>query len=318
MRSYSVGGTRPPKTSASVPRLIPLYSARTTTSPGEADGRGSVRISPRPGSAIQKARASFIRVNSGAFARHVTIPGVDIRVRVAAAGVAAGLGVAILATLGRRALPAGDLYALRSASILAVPTIIAILTVRAYHPFDSFGPANWMTMARAGLVALVSGLVGEPPAASIAASAVAMAIVVEVFDGVDGWLARRSNLASAFGARFDMEVDALLIMALAILAWQHGKAGSWVLLSGLLRYAFVIAGWLAPWIARPLPPSRRRQTICVVQISCLCAVLVPVVPVSWSAPVAAAALVALAASFLVDIVWLWRGESSAGLQACQP
>ena len=66
-----------------------------------------------------------------------------------------------------------------------------------------------------------------------------------------------------------MEVDALLIMVLAILAWQHGKAGAWVLLSGLLRYAFVAAGWLAPWIARPLPPSRRRQTICVVQIAAL-------------------------------------------------
>jgi phosphatidylglycerophosphate synthase len=259
-----------------------------------------------------------MRVNSGAFARHVTIPGVDIRVRVAAAGVAAGLGVAIVATLARRALPVGDLYALRSASILAIAAIVAIWTVRTHHPFDRLGPANWMTMARAGLVALVAGFIGEPRAASIASSAVALAIIVEVADGVDGWLARRSALASAFGARFDMEVDALLIMALAILAWQHGKAGSWVLLSGLLRYAFVIAGWLAPWIARPLPPSRRRQTICVVQISCLCGVLVPAVPVSWSAPVAAAALAVLAASFLVDVVWLWRSERRAGLRACQP
>ena len=103
-------------------------------------------------------------------------------------------------------------------------------------------------------------------------------MIVEVLDGVDGWLARRSGLASAFGARFDMEVDALLIMALAILAWQHGKAGSWVLLSGLLRYAFVAAGWLAPWMSRPLPPSRRRQTVCVVQIAGLCAAVAPIVP----------------------------------------
>ena len=34
-------------------------------------------------------------------------------------------------------------------------------------------------------------------------------------DGLDGWAARRQGLVSAFGARFDMEVDALLILALA-------------------------------------------------------------------------------------------------------
>ena len=47
---------------------------------------------------------------------------------------------------------------------------------------------------------------------------------------------RRRRLARAphrrsrarFGARFDMEIDALLILALSILAWRHGKAGAWV------------------------------------------------------------------------------------------
>ena len=142
-------------------------------------------------------------------------------------------------------------------------------------------------------------------------------MVVELLDGVDGWLARRSSLASAFGARFDMEVDALLIMALAVLAWQHGKAGSWVLLSGLLRYAFVAAGWLLPWMARPLPPSRRRQTVCVVQIVGLCAAVSPIFPPGASAPVAAVSLAALAASFLVDVVWLWRARpTTAGAPAC--
>jgi multidrug efflux pump subunit AcrA (membrane-fusion protein) len=39
-----------------------------------------------------------------------------------------------------------------------------------------------------------------------------------MLDGVDGWLARRHEIASRFGARFDMEVDALLILALSVLA----------------------------------------------------------------------------------------------------
>ena len=73
--------------------------------------------------------------------------------------------------------------------------------------------------------------------APVAALAMALATVVAVLDGIDGWLARRTGMASDFGARFDMETDAALIMVLALLAWQFGKAGVWVLASGLLRYA---------------------------------------------------------------------------------
>jgi phosphatidylglycerophosphate synthase len=224
--------------------------------------------------------------------------------------VVACAAVAITATLMRRALPLGELYAAKSTAILAIVTITAATLVRAHHPFSRFGAANHMTLIRAGLVALVAGLIGEPSVAPVAAVAVGVGAVVEIFDGVDGWLARRDGLSSAFGARFDMEVDALLMMALAILAWQHGKAGAWVLLSGLLRYAFVAAGWLAPWTARPLPPSRRRQVICVVQIAALGAIVSPVMPASVTAPVAAAALAVLTASFLMDIVWLWRAKST--------
>src|SRR6186713_3055947 len=55
MRSYSPGGTWPPNTSASVPRLTPLYSARILSSPGATADSVSERSSPRPGLAIQKA-----------------------------------------------------------------------------------------------------------------------------------------------------------------------------------------------------------------------------------------------------------------------
>ncbi len=40
-----------------MPRLTPEYSVRTTTSPGPGSGSATGRISPRPGAAIQKARA---------------------------------------------------------------------------------------------------------------------------------------------------------------------------------------------------------------------------------------------------------------------
>src|SRR6185503_8589303 len=112
-------------------------------------------------------------------------------------------------------------------------------------------------------------------------------------DGLDGWLARRTRMTSAFGARFDMEIDALLILVLATLTWQFGKAGAWVFFSGLLRYIFVAAGWLWSWMQRPLPPSRRRQAICVVQIVGLIVAVAPFVRVPISTMAAAASLAAL-------------------------
>ena len=77
-------------------------------------------------------------------------------------------------------------------------------------------------------------------------------------------------------------------------------------LSGALRYAFVAAGARWSWLKAPLPRSRRRQTICVVQIVALTTAIVPAIPPGISAPLAAVALAALGASFLIDALWLWR------------
>jgi phosphatidylglycerophosphate synthase len=157
-------------------------------------------------------------------------------------------------------------------------------------------------------MAVAGGFVAEPALPAYAAAAVAIAGVATALDGIDGWLARRTGLASAFGARFDLEVDALLIMTLAVLAWRHGKAGIWILLAGLMRYLFLAAGALSDWMSRPLPPSRRRQTICVVQVIGLLLTLLPAITPPASAWIAAASLAALSYSFLVDIVWLWRAR----------
>ena len=67
-------------------------------------------------------------------------------------------------------------------------------------------------------------------------------------NGADGWVARRTRTASAFGARFDMETDALLILVLSALVWRMEKAGAWVIASGLMRYAFVAAAIAWPWM----------------------------------------------------------------------
>lgn len=197
-------------------------------------------------------------------------------------------------------------YLEKALAVFAVGAVLVLMGVPRHHPFVSFGAANQVTAARGALVALLAGLIGEPLADAVPRLATAAAATVAVLDGVDGWLARRNRTASDFGARFDLETDALFILVLAALAWQFGKCGAWVLVSGLLRYAFVGAGVVAPWLRRPLPHSFRRKFVAVVQVVALIFTIAPFVTPTAGARIAAAGLGALLLSFAVDILWLFR------------
>jgi phosphatidylglycerophosphate synthase len=187
--------------------------------------------------------------------------------------------------------------------------LLALSPCLSWHqPFTHFGAANTVTLLRAGVAALFAGLLGStalllPDLAWLLA---ALATVALILDGLDGWLARRSGMQSPFGARFDMEVDAFFTLVLAALVWQSDKAGVWVCLSGALRYGFVALGWQWSWLSRPLPPRRRRQTVCVIQIAVLVLCLTPPLTPPFSTFLAAGALGLLALSFAMDIAWLRR------------
>lgn len=194
-------------------------------------------------------------------------------------------------------------YLMKAGGTCAAIALIVASRVGAHHPYSRFGPANQVTSVRALLVALVAALIGEAPQPAFA---VGVASAAALLDGVDGWLARRTRMASVFGARYDMEIDALLIQVLAVLVWHYGKAGPWVLASGLWRYAFVGAGRVWPWLARPLAPTVRAKAICVIQIAGLLVALLPAIEPPISNMIAGAALAALSYSFLADIGRLWR------------
>jgi phosphatidylglycerophosphate synthase len=198
------------------------------------------------------------------------------------------------------------MYLVKAAGIFALIMAVALRYRRTHHPFRRFGVANGVTTVRAFLMSLVAALIGEPMAPWPAAW---FALMATLLDGVDGWLARRARMTSAFGARFDVEVDALLILALSILVWQYGKAGPWVLASGLLRYAFVAAGWIWPWMNAPLAPTMRARVICIVQLAGLMIAILPLVTPPSSGAIAAAALAALTYSFAVDV---WRLYGASG------
>jgi phosphatidylglycerophosphate synthase len=234
------------------------------------------------------------------------LPDAPLRSSAVATKLTALLALIAVATIARRGLPVSTLYAVKASAAFAALMLLSLGFLQQHHPFTRFGAANQITTVRALLVTLIVSLIGEPRLPVIAASAVAASVVVTLLDGVDGWLARRSRITSDFGARFDMEIDALLILALSILAWRFDKAGGWVVLSGALRYVFVAAGAVWRRLEAALPASRRRQAICVLQIVALTTAIAPALPRAVSAPLAAVALAALVASFLIDTVWLWR------------
>ena len=233
-------------------------------------------------------------------------PDAPLRTSALGTGAAVLVGLVAVSAAAQSVLQPGGRVPFAAGTLFALLMLIAMGFLSGHHPFTSFGPANQVSTTRAALAALVCALAFEPPSFRVAALVSAAAFAATLLDGLDGRLARQSGMASAFGARFDLEIDALLIMALAVAAWRHDKAGPWVLLSGLMRYAFVAASWLWPWLDRPLSPSVRRQAVCVIQVGGLIVTVLPTVERPASAIVAAAALIVLTCSFLVDVIWLAR------------
>jgi phosphatidylglycerophosphate synthase len=226
------------------------------------------------------------------------------RRRALPAILAVGAGLAVALAL----VPfAGALPRVVALGFFALVGAVVVEGLGAHHPHRGFGLANAITLVRAAGTAVFFALALEPGLAAASRwAAVAGAVALFALDGLDGWAARRRGEASAFGARFDMEVDAALILALAALATGLGKAGPWVLGLGLMRYGFVLAGRVAPALARPLPPSRRRSAVCGLQVAALALVLAPPLAPPLSPALLATAFAALAWSFAVDVAWLVR------------
>ena len=198
-------------------------------------------------------------------------------------------------------------YVLAGLAGYAIVSVIVVVRVGSRRGRAGFGIANQVTLLRAGLVCLASGalLAGGSSSASEWSLVVLVAAALSL-DAADGWLARRLRLASGFGARFDLEIDAWLILVLALLVWQSGRVGPWVLAIGLMRYVFVLASWYLPALRGPLPPSRRRQVVCVQQSVTLLVCLLPPVGNLFANVAAGLALLALLASFASDIIYLVR------------
>ena len=98
----------------------------------------------------------------------------------------------------------------------------------------------------------------------------------------------------------------LLVLSLHV----AGMLGAWVLAIGLLRYAFVAAGWMLPWLDRTLPARYWRKVVTAVAGIALALASTGAVPVVAGLLVVVA-LALLLESFGRDVLWLFRRRHDA-------
>ncbi len=209
--------------------------------------------------------------------------------------------VALAATLGLTpaGLVAGAVYGLVLCGLLAVGLQRAAMT--------RMGAANVVTFSRAILVGGVTALVVTSFTHPVSTPAlVVVAGVALALDGVDGQVARRTGCTTALGARFDMEIDAFLILVLSVYAGD--RFGWWVVALGAYRYLFVAASWALPWMNAALPPRFTRKVVAALQGIVLALVTAHLLPPLLAVAALAFALGSLTWSFGRDIGWLYRAS----------
>src|SRR5215475_7792325 len=180
-----------------------------------------------------------------------------------------------------------------------------LVTARMRSDQPAIFPADWVTLTRTLLVAGVAALVADSFGRPVSVTAlVTLSTVALVLDAVDGRVARRTGTATPVGARMDCEADAFLILLLSIVVSRD--YGSWILVIGAARYALLLAGWLIPWLAAPLPPRYWGKVVAAVTGIVLIVAASGLLDRLAGMIAVAAALLLLAESFGRDVIWLYR------------
>jgi phosphatidylglycerophosphate synthase len=139
------------------------------------------------------------------------------------------------------------------AAILHAPWPVGTAALASFAALLLQSRSAWATEARTAVpnavtalrlvIVVAMGLLQHGAPGLVWAAAVG---AIFALDYVDGWLARRANGTSAFGAHFDMETDALVVLVIDLELWLRGQFAAWILTAGLLRYVYVVCVSLVP------------------------------------------------------------------------
>jgi phosphatidylglycerophosphate synthase len=123
------------------------------------------------------------------------------------------------------------------------------------------------------------------------------------------WLARRDAVESRFRACYEVEVDALFVLALSCALWTRGVAGVWILIAGLWRYLFVVIPLIVPGRRDEAPRSLYHRFAYAVLVGSF--VLSLIVPVELARLLAALGTLAVSASFLHSLYYRYSPPLAA-------
>ena len=145
------------------------------------------------------------------------------------------------------------------------------------------GPGTQMTVLRGVLIAQLPGYLFLPWPVGAQAWLPALTFsAVVIADFLDGYLARRASVMTRLGEALDIEFDGIGLLAATALAAHYGQLPLIYLLTvGSARYHYLLAGWTARQLGRPvypLPPSTTRRALAGVTLELGTAALWPIAP----------------------------------------
>jgi CDP-diacylglycerol--glycerol-3-phosphate 3-phosphatidyltransferase len=148
--------------------------------------------------------------------------------------------------------------------------------------FPNLGPGNHLSLFRALVIGLLAGflLLPIPPEPLVWIIAL-LYTAASIADGVDGYVARRTEQVTVLGQQLDIEFDGLGVAVVSLLAIHFGQLPWWFLSVGLARYLFIFGIWWRRRQGKPcydLPPSVHRRIMAGMLMGMMTVVLWPIVP----------------------------------------
>jgi len=185
---------------------------------------------------------------------------------------------------------------------------------------SSLGPANWITLSRGSLIAVLAGFLLQPwPGRSSGFGSVMwipgiIYIVASAADFFDGWVARVTARETLLGELLDTRIDALGILVACLLAINYGQLPFFYVSAGLAYYTVRFAVWLRRKTGRPCSEVKRRRgakLLAGAQMAFLGIVLVPLLSPSVTRIAAVFFLIPFLAGFIADWQVVCRHEKFA-------
>lgn len=181
----------------------------------------------------------------------------------------------------------------------------------------SLGAANWITLTRGGLIALLAGFWLQPwPGQAHGAEWTGWVpgiiyIAAALGDALDGWVARLTGNQTPLGEFLDTRIDALGILVATMVAVGYGQLPGFYLSAGLAWYLLRLAVWLRKKTGRPCGDVFGRKgarLMAGLQMAFLGSVLLPLLSPPFTHIVAVLILLPFLAGFLLDWQMVCRHE----------